>query len=145
MEMKDIFELWDRFDSSDATKMELDFQGMRFKLSRDVSCKNVIVEKADTDLQTAGKLQTENSGQLPVKDGKEINAPLVGVFYRSPAPGEAPYVEVGQNVSKGDVIGIIEAMKMMNEIVAPEDGKVTEILCQDGELVEYNQAILIYH
>lgn len=61
---------------------------------------------------------------------KELKAPLVGIFYRAAAPGEKPYVEVGQKISKSDVIGIIEAMKVMNEITAKEDGIVEEILAE---------------
>lgn len=79
--------------------------------------------------------------QASTDDSKAINAPIVGVFYAASAPGKAPYVSVGKNVKKGDVVCIIEAMKCMNEIQAEEDGEVTEVLVKDGELVEYGQPL----
>lgn len=73
--------------------------------------------------------------------GKTVNAPIVGVFYAAPSPGSEPYVTVGKKVKKGDTVCIIEAMKCMNEIQAEEDGEITEILVNDGELVEYGQSL----
>lgn len=74
-------------------------------------------------------------------NAKTINAPIVGVFYVAPAPGKEPYVSVGKKVNKGDTVGIIEAMKCMNEIQAEDDGEIVEILAKDGELVEYGQPL----
>ena len=73
--------------------------------------------------------------------GKTINAPIVGVFYAAPAPDAEPYVSVGKRVKKGDVVCIIEAMKCMNEIQAEEDGEITAVLANNGELVEYGQPL----
>lgn len=73
--------------------------------------------------------------------GTRVEAPLVGIFYSSPSPEEPPFVEVGQKVSKGDTIFIIEAMKTMNEIAAPCDGTVSRIYAQSGDMVEYKQLI----
>lgn len=75
--------------------------------------------------------------------GTRVEAPLVGIFYSSPSPEEPPFVEVGQKVSKGDTIFIIEAMKTMNEIAAPCDGTVSRIYAQSGDMVEYKQLICI--
>ncbi len=75
---------------------------------------------------------------------KQINAPIVGTFYRSASPDDKPFVMIGQQMKKGDVVGIVEAMKMMNEIHATEDGEVTQILVEDGEMVEFGQAIIRY-
>ncbi len=72
----------------------------------------------------------------------EVPSPMVGTFYRSPAPGEAPFVEVGDRVRKGQAVCIIEAMKLMNEIEADVSGQVMEILLQNGEPVEYNQPLM---
>lgn len=77
----------------------------------------------------------------PADSGKTINAPIVGVFYAAPSPDSEPYVSVGTKVKKGDVVCIIEAMKCMNEIQAEEDGEITEVLAQNGELVEYNEPL----
>ena len=73
--------------------------------------------------------------------GKTINAPIVGVFYAAPSPESEPYVSVGKQVKKGDTVCIIEAMKCMNEIQAEEDGEITAVLANDGELVEYGQPL----
>ncbi|MBF2063875.1 MAG: acetyl-CoA carboxylase biotin carboxyl carrier protein [Calothrix sp. C42_A2020_038] len=72
----------------------------------------------------------------------EVNSPMVGTFYRASAPGEAPFIEVGGRVRKGDTVCIIEAMKLMNEIEAEISGTVIEILVQNGEPVEYGQALV---
>ena len=78
----------------------------------------------------------------PVSSGNVMKAPIVGTFYAASAPGKAPFVSVGSTVSKGDVLFIIESMKVMNEVTSEFDGKVTEILVKDGEAVEYDQPIL---
>ena len=72
---------------------------------------------------------------------KTVNAPIVGVFYAAPSPESEPYAVVGQRVKKGDVLCIIEAMKCMNEIQAEEDGEITAVLANNGELVEYDQPL----
>ena len=74
--------------------------------------------------------------------GHAINSPMVGTFYRSPAPGSKPFVEVGQSVKKGETVCIVEAMKMMNQIEADRDGVVEAILVEDGEPVEFDQPML---
>ncbi|MDZ8025285.1 MAG: acetyl-CoA carboxylase biotin carboxyl carrier protein [Nostoc sp. SerVER01] len=72
----------------------------------------------------------------------EVPSPMVGTFYRAPAPGEAPFVEVGDRVRKGQTVCIIEAMKLMNEIEAEVSGQVMEILLQNGDPVEYGQPLM---
>ena len=74
--------------------------------------------------------------------GNVMKAPIVGTFYAAPAPGKAPFVTVGSTVSKGDVLFIIESMKVMNEVTSEFDGKVAEILVKDGDAVDYDQPIL---
>lgn len=75
--------------------------------------------------------------------GTPVEAPLVGIFYSAPAPEEPPFIEVGQEVKKGDTLFIIEAMKTMNEIAAPCDGKISRILAQSGDMVEYKQTLVV--
>lgn len=76
-------------------------------------------------------------------EGTVIKAPIVGTYYASPAPGKPPFVTVGQKVRKGDVIMIIETMKLMNEIQSDVDGVVSKILVKDGQAVEYDQPVMI--
>ena len=74
--------------------------------------------------------------------GTVVSSPFVGTFYRAPSPEAVPFVEVGQSVRKGQVVCIVEAMKLMNEIESEADGRVAEILVQNGEHVEYGQALI---
>ena len=75
--------------------------------------------------------------------GKAIKAPLVGTFYAAPSPDQKPFVQVGDTVKKGDVVLIIESMKLMNEVQSDFDGVVKEILVQNGDGVEYDQPLII--
>lgn len=74
--------------------------------------------------------------------GSEIPAPLLGTFYRAPKPGADPFIRVGDRVTADTVIGIIEVMKLMNSVTAGVAGTVTEIVAQDGQLVEHGQALI---
>ncbi|MEA5593160.1 acetyl-CoA carboxylase biotin carboxyl carrier protein [Rivularia sp. UHCC 0363] len=86
----------------------------------------------------------QSNATSTAKDSKliEIYSPMVGTFYRAPAPGEATFVEVGDRIRRGDTVCIIEAMKLMNEIEAELSGKVMEILVENGSPVEYGQALM---
>lgn len=75
--------------------------------------------------------------------GTEVTSPMVGTFYRAPSPGADPFVEVGQDVKKGDTLCIIEAMKLLNEIEAETSGKIKAILVENGQPVEFGQALFI--
>ncbi|MFG6666475.1 acetyl-CoA carboxylase biotin carboxyl carrier protein [Halomonas sp. HNIBRBA4712] len=75
--------------------------------------------------------------------GEAVNSPMVGTFYRSPAPGAKAFVEVGDTVKQGDTVCIVEAMKMMNQIEADRDGVVEAILVEDGEPVEFDQPMVV--
>lgn len=79
---------------------------------------------------------------IPAKKLIEITSPMVGTFYRSPAPDEAPFVEIGDTIKKGSTVCIIEAMKLMNEIDAESGGKIVEILVENTQPVEYGQVLM---
>ncbi len=78
----------------------------------------------------------------PAKKGKPITSPMVGTFYSAPSPDTKPFVEVGQTISQGDVVCIVEAMKLMNEIEAECSGKIVEICVKDGQPVEFGQVLM---
>ncbi len=78
----------------------------------------------------------------PVKENKVITSPMVGAFYAAPAPGAKPFVKVGDTVSVGQVVCIVEAMKLMNEIESEVSGRVTQICVEDGQSVEYGQVLM---
>ena len=75
--------------------------------------------------------------------GKPVTSPMVGTFYRSPSPEAKPFVQVGDTVKKGDTLCIIEAMKLLNEIEAEEDGVIKEVLVENGQPVEFGQPLFI--
>ena len=84
--------------------------------------------------------------EAPAAETSELHAvksPMVGTFYRSSSPGAKPFVDVGDMVKAGDTICIIEAMKILNEIEADKSGKVVQIMCENGQAVEYGQALLM--
>lgn len=84
----------------------------------------------------------EATAQAAPAAGNIMKAPIVGTFYAAPAPGKAPFVNVGSTVNKGDVLFIIESMKVMNEVTSEFSGRVAEILVKDGDAVEFDQPVL---
>ena len=79
----------------------------------------------------------------PVVSGHTVKSPMVGTFYRSSSPGAAPFAQIGSVVKEGDTLCIVEAMKILNEIEADKAGTVTQILCENGQAVEYGQPMFI--
>lgn len=103
------------------------------------------VEKPQTVVETTVETEvaaTETTEEIAEPKGEAVVAPMVGVVYLQPTPDTDAYVKVGDRVEKGDVICIVEAMKLMNEIQAPVSGIVTEVLVENEEVVEYGQAIM---
>ena len=85
----------------------------------------------------------ENNEVLGNESGSLIKSPIVGTFYRKPAPDKPPFVDIGSHVNAGDVVCIVEAMKMMNEIKSEYTGKVSSINVEDGEPVEFDQSLIV--
>ncbi len=85
----------------------------------------------------------EAPAPAPVAAGHTVKAPMVGTFYRSSSPGAAPFVQIGSVVKEGDTLCIVEAMKILNEIESDKAGTVTQILCENGQAVEYGQPLFI--
>ena len=85
---------------------------------------------------------TQTPAAAPEPKGTEVTAPMVGVFYAAPAPGDEPFVRVGSKVKAGETLCIIEAMKVLNEVTAEADGEVLEICVADGDLVEFGSCLM---
>ena len=83
----------------------------------------------------------QGSGVVDFNQLTECKSNMVGVFYSSPSPDSEPFVKIGDKVKKGDVLCIIEAMKLMNEYVAPQDGEIVDICAENGQLVEFGQCL----
>lgn len=97
---------------------------------------------APTVAPAAPEPATQTPAAAPEPKGTEVTAPVVGVFYAAPAPGDEPFVRVGSKVKAGETLCIIEAMKVLNEVTAEADGEVLEICVADGDLVEFGSCLM---
>lgn len=97
---------------------------------------------APTVAPAAPEPATQTPAAAPEPKGTEVTAPMVGVFYAAPAPGDEPFVRVGSKVKAGETLCIIEAMKVLNEVTAEADGEVLEICVADGDLVEFGSRLM---
>lgn len=97
---------------------------------------------APTVAPAAPEPATQTPAAAPEPKGTEVTAPMVGVFYAAPAPGDEPFVRVGSRVKAGETLCIIEAMKVLNEVTAEADGEVLEICVADGDLVEFGSCLM---
>ena len=122
MELQELYGLMDRFSASGLTALEWEKEGERVMLRREGTASPASAAVSPAPAPAA-------------EEGEAVTAPLVGVFYAAPAPGESPYVTPGTRVQRGDTLCLIEAMKMMSEVPAPADCVVEEVLAQDGEAV----------
>lgn len=93
--------------------------------------------------QEAASAPAQESSAPAAPSGHSVKSPMVGTFYRSPSPTAKAFVEVGQSVKAGDVVCIVEAMKMMNQIEADKSGTVSEILVENGQPVEFDQPLIV--
>lgn len=146
MKKNEIFELIDRFEQSKLTSLTIEQDGTKLSLEQGTipvgNAQELLNLKSPQNLLMANQLLNPQSGSVVLEKGiKEIKSPLVGTFYSAPSPGAAPYAKIGQKIQKGDVIGIIEAMKLMNEVTAAYTGIMSEILVEDESLVQYDQIL----
>ncbi|MFM8864969.1 MAG: acetyl-CoA carboxylase biotin carboxyl carrier protein [Limnohabitans sp.] len=91
----------------------------------------------------AAAAPAEPAAPAPAAAGHTVKSPMVGTFFRSSSPGAAPFVQIGSVVTEGDTLCIVEAMKILNEIESDKAGTVTQILCENGQAVEYGQPLFI--
>ncbi|MFN8203172.1 MAG: acetyl-CoA carboxylase biotin carboxyl carrier protein [Solirubrobacteraceae bacterium] len=163
MNPETIRALLDAFDRSDWQEMTITVGGDRLHVSRDASSNGLapppppVAAPAEAAPATASAAPAEAAPATPteaapaapsaspteVPDGATVDSPSVGLFWRAPSPGAPPFVEVGQTVSAGDTVAIVEVMKLMNHVVAPVDGTVAAILIENGAPVEYGQALVV--
>jgi acetyl-CoA carboxylase biotin carboxyl carrier protein len=141
-------------DTSSVTDLEIEENGVKIKIAKKIRSSQVItqaqipVAHAQPILQPASAGATEVSKQKSEPEPTaasihEIRSPIVGTFYRAPAPDADSYVQIGSSVAPGSVLCIVEAMKLMNEIESDVAGKVVKILVENGKPVEYNQPLFL--
>ena len=134
MDLRKIKKLIEMVEESGISELEVKTAEESIRISRPVAAKQI---------STTATRPTENPGARPPRSaaGFVVRAPLTGTFYCAPAPGEQPFVRVGQDVAIGDVLCIIESMKMMNQIEAERAGRVVEVSLEDGTPVETGAAL----
>lgn len=147
MEYEKIKQLMEDMGNSKLTDIDIEFpDGTKISMK-----KQTIVEENINSLQNETKsveaqiVNQEITKQIKKEElqGNIVKSPMVGTFYIKPSPTSNPYVQVGNDVKKGDTLCIIEAMKLMNEIESEFSGKITEILVKDGDTVEYGTPLFI--
>lgn len=142
MNYREIKELIDLIRATDVAEIEVERSGTRIRIRRQEKEGAVAeVRKAPPPPPVPEGRREEAPPAAPEVDGEILRAPLVGTFYRSPGPDTKPYAEVGDRVEKGQVLCIIEAMKLMNEIEAEYPGVIREALAENGQPVEYGQPL----
>ena len=146
--VEDIKEILKAFDDSKATKIEIkNEKGEQFMIcqqqTKPVAVESVIKTEVPVFEETAVAENTAPAETVKKSDGTPITSPMVGVFYAAPAPDQEPYVSVGTRVNRGDILCLIEAMKLMNEVTAEKSGEIVEICVENGQVVEYGQPLFI--
>ncbi len=154
MDLKEIRQLIKMVETADMSEFEIEENDLKIRIAKNS-------EHIVNAIQTApvSSVAPANAAQVPSpvqssaesipsaptqKDNVvEVKSPMVGTFYRSPSPDSDPYTEIGKSVKVGDVLCIVEAMKLMNEIESEVNGKVVEILVDNAQPVEYNQVLFL--
>ena len=151
MDLNLIRKLVKLVDSSDVTDLEIEENGTRVKIAKKIrgiqnvtqpqilSPSNIVSQPSPAPKSEEETLKREETKEKL----HEIHSPIVGTFYRAPAPDADPYVQIGDVVSPGSVLCIVEAMKLMNEIESDVSGKIVKILVENGKPVEYNQPLFL--
>ena len=161
MDLQYLKKLLKIFDDSTAEDLEIEEKGIKLKISKNKEDKisgnapifnlsgalpsNQNYQQQQQQFQTATVLQPQAATTETIVDTTtsfhEIKAPMVGTYYGAPSPDSEDFVKVGQRISKGQTLCIVEAMKLMNEIESDIDGEIVKILTNDTEAVEYNQVL----
>ena len=153
MELDKIIELIHTVSESNLTQFTMEEGNLKISMKTDKQTKVVAAPQAVAAVPAAAVVETiqpaapsQDIAQQPQEetlDGNVVKSPLVGTFYNAPSPDAEPYVKVGDTVKKGQVLAIVEAMKLMNEIESEFDGTVEKILVSNEEVVEYGQPLFV--
>lgn len=160
MDFKEIQELLKFVSKSDLTELLIEHEGFKLRIQRKPAAQNVIYGSAPAPVQMTQAAPVAHSAPAPqasadsapkaeaesASSGKnlfEFKAPFIGTFYRSSSPDKPPFAKVGDEVRKGQVLGIIEAMKLFNEIESDVEGRIVKILVENAQPVEYDQPLFL--
>lgn len=148
MDIKTIKQLAAIVNDAGLTCLEVTQGDLTVKLAKDLPAVQIasaapaaIAQESAPAQESRKEAAAKSDPGLDFNEIHTVTSPMVGVFYQAAAPGETPYVQVGSKVKKGDVLCIVEAMKLMNEINALKDGEIVDICVSDGDVVEYGQTL----
>ena len=156
MDLRKLKTLIDLVSESNVSELEITEAEGKVRIVKGGGAMPVVMQQAPVALPVASAAAVAAAPAVPAASaaapaeaapadsaGHAVKSPMVGTFYRAASPGAKPFVEVGSQVKQGETICIIEAMKILNEIEADKSGTVTQILCENGQAVEYGQPLLI--
>jgi acetyl-CoA carboxylase biotin carboxyl carrier protein len=150
MDIRKVKKLVELLEESNIDEIEIHEGDDSVRIRRSAPAGNVSVASMPTYAAPAPAVAPAAAPSAPAPDapkeaaieGHAVKSPMVGTYYSAPSPTSAPFIKVGQNVNAGDVICIVEAMKMMNQIEADKSGKIGAILVENGEAVEFDQPLI---
>lgn len=146
MNLKEIRELLQLMTDHDLSEIEIEKEGMRIKLKKGAD--GILTQHVTSSAPAV--MSAPSAGAAPVQASVApagdpnvyiVRSPMVGTFYAAPAPDQPPYASVGQQIREGDVLCIVEAMKLMNEIKSDKAGTILEVMVQNGQAVEFDQPL----
>jgi acetyl-CoA carboxylase biotin carboxyl carrier protein len=147
MDLRKLKKLIDLVQESGIAELEITEGEEKVRIAKSMAGTPMMMAPQQHYLPAAAPAAAPASPAAPVEDaipeGHVVRSPMVGTFYRAPAPGAKNFVEVGQNVGAGDTLCIIEAMKLLNEIEADEGGVIKAILVENGQPVEYGEPLFV--
>lgn len=140
MELEDLKELIELLKDSDITELQIEKEGTKVKIKREKFLQSL---EMPVHKQAAFHEKIAAEAEEEIQRLVTITSPIVGTFYRASSPETNPFVELGSKVNKGQVLCIVEAMKLMNEIESDADGVVVKILVENGQPVEYGEPLFL--
>jgi len=147
MDIRKVKKLIELLEESQVSEIEIHEGEESVRISRQSSIAGTpvqtLVQVPEGETRPAAGIATEPVEEEEEVEGHLVRAPMVGLFYEAPAPGKPPFVELGREVKKGDVVCIIEAMKIMNQIESDVGGVISKIYVENGEPVEYGQPLFL--
>ena len=144
MNYDEIKKLMDDMGNANIDELKIEFpEGMKISMKKNAEKEVIEVKQKsiENNIESTEKRIEKQEENKCKEDYKIIKSPMVGTFYTSPSPDKAPFVKVGDNIKKGQIVCIVEAMKLMNEIESEFDGEVIEVCIKDGDVVDYGKPL----
>lgn len=147
MDLRKLKKLIDLVEESGISELELTEGEEKVKICRSTSASPqpqlIHTQSKETTQSEEKNIIKEDKEALSTKEGNTINSPMVGTFYRAASPDAEPFIDVGTSVKKGDILCIVEAMKLLNEIECDQDGIIKKILVENGQPVEFGEPLFV--